>query len=257
MKTLVIIPALNEADSIERVIQMVRRSQPDVDVLVVNDGSTDNTSVLARDAGAIVLDMPYNVGIGAAMQAGYIFADEMGYDAAVQVDGDGQHPARHMHKLLRLLEDDECDMAVASRYVEKTRFRSSVSRRVGMVILAKFISSIVRQRVTDSTSGYRAANRRVIHFFAHHYPHDYPEPEVLVLLHKAGYTFKECAVPMRHRRTGVSSISLFKGFYYVAKVMLAIFVDLFKEVPRMPDPKAPRRPVTGKVHQRRPVLTEV
>lgn len=244
-KILVIIPALNEAGSIGKVVPSVLEHLPSADVLVINDGSVDTTSSIAREAGAIVLDMPFNVGIGAAMQAGYLYAWEMGYDVAIQCDGDGQHPPRHLVKLIDALEEPGIDMVIGSRFIEKTHFKSSASRKTGIVMLSRYISLLIREKVTDTTSGFRAVSRKVIRLFAHDYPHDYPEPEVLVMLHKAGLHFKEISVSMRHRRTGTSSINLFRGIYYMIKVMLALTVDLFKEVPRVPEVPPPR-PTRGR-----------
>lgn len=230
-KILIIIPAYNEEDTIERVIEKIQRSLPVVDILVVNDGSDDSTSSISRRKGAKVLDLPYNLGIGAAMQAGYKFAYRMGYNIAVQCDADGQHRPAQIKKLIDTMINDEVDMVLGSRYLDTRRFRSSVFRRLGMLIFSKVLSIIMGQRLTDTTSGFRAVNRDVIKSFSIYYPGDYPEPEALILLHREGFKIKEISVNMNSRKSGSSSINGLKPIYYMVKVMLAILVDLCKEIP--------------------------
>jgi glycosyltransferase involved in cell wall biosynthesis len=230
-KILVIIPAYNEEDTIGRVIEKTRQFIPQADILVVNDGSADSTSTIARQKGAMVLDLCHNLGIGAAMQAGYKLADRMDYDIAVQCDADGQHHPAQIKKLINTLTNDGVDMVLGSRYLRKKRFRSDVLRRLGILIFSKVLSLIVGQRLTDTTSGFRAANKEVIKSFATFYPSDYPEPEALVLLHREGFTIKEISVNMSSRKGGNSSITLWKSIYYMAKVLLAILIDLCKTIP--------------------------
>jgi len=230
-KILVIIPAYNEADTVGRVIEKTKQSLPFADILVVNDGSTDSTSVISRQRGAMVLDLFYNLGIGGAMQTGYKFAYRMGYDIAVQCDADGQHHPAQIKKLVETLTNDGVDMVLGSRYLRKKRFRSFVFRRLGILMFSKVLSLIVGQRLTDTTSGFRAVNRELIKSFSKFYPGDYPEPEALVLLHREGFTMKEISVNMSSRKGGNSSITWWRSIYYMVKVLLAIFIDLCNKVP--------------------------
>ncbi len=229
-RVLIIIPAYNEAETIGRVIEKTRQSFPFADILVVNDGSTDSTSAISKHKEAIVLNLPYNLGIGAAMQTGYKFADKMGYDVAVQCDADGQHHPAQIKKLIDTLVSDGVDMVLGSRYLRKKRYRSFVFRRLGILIFSRIISVIVGQRLTDPTSGFRAVTKGVIKSFSTFYPSDYPEPEALVLLHRQGFTIKEISVNMSSRKGGNSSINGWESVYYMVKVLLAIFIDMCKEV---------------------------
>lgn len=228
-KILVIIPALNEEGSVGKVVKEVKEHLPQVDILVVNDGSSDLTSKKAKEAGAVVLDLPFNLGIGGAMQAGYKYAFEKGYEIAIQVDGDGQHDPKEIPKLLQALEEKEVDMVIGSRFIGDSEFKSSMMRRVGISIFSRVISLIVGQKITDPTSGFRAVNRKAIQLFAFDYPQDYPEPEVLVLLHQCGLKVAEVPIGMSKRYTGESSITKLRSIYYMVKVLLAIFVDCFKK----------------------------
>ena len=230
-KIIVIIPAFNEEGSIGKVVEEVKTQLPGMDVLVVNDGSSDLTSEIAQSKGAIVLDLPFNLGIGGAMQAGYKYAYEKGYDIAIQVDGDGQHDPREISKLLRALGEGNVDVAMGSRFIGDSEYKASVMRRLGILILSKAISMIVREKLTDPTSGFRAANRRAIQLFSVNYPQDYPEPEAMVLLHQCGLKMKEIPVKINQRYSGESSITKIRSIYYMVKVLLAIFVDCFKKRP--------------------------
>jgi glycosyltransferase involved in cell wall biosynthesis len=227
-KILVIIPALNEAESIRRVIDSVRQQIPHADVLVMNDGSSDATGECAEAAGAMVLHMPYNVGIGASVQAGFQFADKMKYDVVVRNDGDGQHDATEIMNMLEALAADKADIIIGSRYIENRGYVATPMRRIGSLILANLISLIVRQRVTDPTSGFIVCNRKAIHMCAQIYPHDYPEPESIVLLYRAGVRMLEMPVTMQPRLAGQSSITALRSAYYMIKVILAILVDLLR-----------------------------
>ncbi len=232
-RLLVIIPAFNEAGSVGKVISSVRKALPEADILVVNDGSKDRTSEVAREEGVVVIDHPYNMGIGATMQTGYRYAFSRGYDVAVQIDADGQHPPQQVRTLLEPLLEGRADIVVGSRFMIPGTYRQSLARRVGKSIFSMIISSIVGQRLTDTTSGFRAVNRDVMAFYANGYPEDYPEVEALVLLHKMGYKISEVPVEMKRRMAGVSSITFFKGVYYMVKVLLAVFVDVLKKAERM------------------------
>ncbi len=230
-KILVIIPAFNEEGSVGKVVEDVKTHLPMADALVVNDGSTDLTSEVAKSKGAIVLDLPFNLGIGGAMQAGYKYAYEKGYDIAIQVDGDGQHDPREIPKLLRALGEAEIDVAMGSRFIGDSEYETSMMRRLGSLILSKVISIIVGEKLTDPTSGFRAANRRAIQLFSVNYPQDYPEPEAMVLLHQCRLKMKEIPVKINQRYSGESSITKLRSVYYMVKVLLAVFVDCFKKRP--------------------------
>src|SRR4051812_8835551 len=230
---LAIIPAYNERGAIAATVADVREHAPDFDVLVVDDGSTDETAQIARSAGAQVLELPFNLGIGGAVQAGYKFALERGYDIAVQVDGDGQHDARQIRSLLSHLHaHPELGMVTGSRFLAvDDGYRSSVHRRAGIKIFAWVLSRIVGRPVTDPTSGFRMVRRRGIELFARDYPHDYPEVEAVLLLHFHKLEGAELPVRMRPRTTGVSSINASRSVYYMIKVLLAIFVGLLRARP--------------------------
>lgn len=233
-RNLVIVPAYNEAEAIASTIVSIRHWAPDFDVLVIDDGSTDATAAHARGAGATVLSMPFNLGIGGAMQSGYIYALEHNYSVAVQVDGDGQHDPQHIHDLLAHLHDlAELNMVTGSRFLDPNidGYRSSASRRVGIRVFALVVSMITGRRVTDPTSGFRMTDRRGIELFARDYPHDYPEVEAILLMHAHRLCSCEIPVEMRPRLTGASAISSTQSVYYMAKVLLAVFVGLFRARP--------------------------
>ena len=229
MKTLIIVPAYNEQESLPGVIRDLRENIPLADILVVNDGSKDATARIAQAAGVAALNLPFNLGIGGAMQAGYLYAEQRGYDIAVQFDGDGQHLAGEIEKLLRHVRVGNADLVIGSRFLDQGGYNTPVFRKSGIWIFSTILSRMLGMRVTDSTSGFRAANRRVIEFFSRTYPDDYPEVEALVLLHKAKLRIVEVAVNMRERTGGTSSITPLRSVYYMVKVLLAIFIDLLKK----------------------------
>ena len=229
MKTLIIVPAYNEEESLPGVIRDLRENIHFADILVVNDGSRDATARTAEEMGVAVVSLPFNLGIGGAMQAGYLYAEQGGYDIAVQFDGDGQHLAGEIGKLLRRLNEGSADLVVGSRFLKRGRYNASVFRKIGIWIFSAVLSRILGMPVTDSTSGFRAANRKVIKFFSRTYPDDYPEVEALVLLHKAKMRIAEVPVSMRERTGGRSSITPVRSAYYMIKVLLAIFIDLLKK----------------------------
>jgi glycosyltransferase involved in cell wall biosynthesis len=225
-----IVPALNEEHSIGRVIDELRAFDPGLDVVVIDDGSVDGTSRVARGKGARVLRLPFNLGIGGAVQTGFRFAYEHGYDIVVRVDGDGQHDPAQLGRVLEPVLRGDADIAVGSRFAAETSggYTSSRSRRVGIRLLAWVVSHIVGQRVTDTTSGFQALNRNGIALFARDYPHDYPEVEATVMVFRHRLRLVEVQVEMRERGGGRSSITALRSVYYMVKVLLAIFVGLFR-----------------------------
>jgi len=228
-RVLVIIPAYNEAESIGAVLDTLRDTCPEYDLVVIDDGSTDETAhVAGRRPGVDLVRMPYNVGIGAAMQTGYLYAVRNGYDIAVQCDADGQHPAAEIPKLIERIEDGTADLVIGSRYVSDTSYTPSISRRIGKSMLSRLVNAIAGGGITDTTSGFRAANRKALRLFANHYPDDYPEAEALVILHKAGLKAVEIPVNMSPRQGGTTSITALHAAYYMVKVALAIFIDVFR-----------------------------
>ena len=234
MKQLAIVPAYNEEASIVGVIADLHANAPSFDVVVVDDGSTDATSDRARDAGAATIRLPFNLGIGGAVQAGYQYALENDYDYAVQVDGDGQHDAAEIARLLaHLRSHPDMDMVTGSRFlvVDADNHRSTRTRRVGIKVFAWILSMVTGQTVTDPTSGFRMAGRRGIELFARDYPHDYPEVEAVLMIHAHALNSAEVPVRMRERTGGISSINASRSFYYMVKVLLAIFVGLFRSKP--------------------------
>ncbi len=228
LRRIAIVPALNEEASVGRVIEELRRFDPGFDVVVVDDGSHDRTARIAAEHGAHVLRLPFNLGIGGAMQTGFRYAFEHGYDIAVQCDGDGQHEPAQLPKILAPVVAGEADLVVGSRFSGEGEFRSTLPRRVGARVFAWTVSRIVGQRVTDTTSGFRAVGRRGIALFAADYPHDYPEVEATVMVARARLRLREVPVTMRERASGRSSINAASSVYYMAKVMLALFVGLFR-----------------------------
>jgi glycosyltransferase involved in cell wall biosynthesis len=231
-KQLAIVPAYNEEATIAAVIQNLRAHAPEFDVVVVDDGSTDATALIAEREGARVLRLPFNLGIGGAVQAGFKYALEQGYDYCVQCDGDGQHDPSHIGRLQEpMAADRELDMVVGSRFLtDDYRYPATVSRRTGIHIFARVCSAIVRQRISDPTSGFRLCNRRAIALFARDYPHDYPEVEAVLMLHWHRLKMREVPVQMHERGGGASSIQgSGKSAYYMVKVLLAIFIGLFRE----------------------------
>jgi glycosyltransferase involved in cell wall biosynthesis len=234
---LAIVPAYNEAATITEVIGSLRRHAPVFDVAVIDDGSTDATSELAESAGATVLRLPFNLGIGGAVQAGFVYALENDYDFVVQVDADGQHCPEEIPKLIAAMQaEPELDMVCGSRFLTAEHgYPAPVSRRTGIHIFAFMLSRVVGQRISDPTSGFRLYNKRGIALFARDYPHDYPEVEAVLMMHHHRLSMREVPVRMRERGGGQSSIRSGKSLYYMVKVLLAISVGLARARP-VPEP---------------------
>jgi len=229
LKRMAIVPAMNEEASVGRVIDELNAFDPGMDVVVVDDGSVDRTAGIAADRGAHVLRLPFNLGIGGAVQTGFRYAFEQGYDVAVRLDGDGQHLATELPKLLRPVIDGAADVVVGTRFGGDGEYRSTAVRRVGIRFFAWTVSRLVGQKVTDTTSGFQAVSRRGIALFATDYPHDYPEVEATVMVAKVGLRMQEVPVTMRERAGGRSSITAIRSVYYMVKVLLALFVGMFRK----------------------------
>jgi len=225
-KVLVIIPAFNEATSIVAVISAIKQEYPSFDLLVVNDGSADETGKLAeRTKLAFVINLPYNMGIGASVQTGFKFAKKYNYQIALQFDGDGQHMIEEISKIIKPIIAGEADCVIGSRFIQKAQtYQPSSFRLMGIYVLRLFSYIFVRQRIADQTSGFRAYNRKAIEFLSAHYPVDFPEPELIILLGKNGFKMKEVFTQMRERQGGVSSIPTWKGPYYITKVLLSMMM---------------------------------
>lgn len=223
-KILLIIPAYNEAQNIDYVIQNIIHNYPQYDYVIVNDGSTDNTYDICKQRGYNVLNLSVNLGIGGAVQAGYLYAKRNHYDIAVQIDGDGQHDVAYVKDVIEPIQQGRADVVVGSRFVKKEGFQTTSSRRMGISLLSLFIKICTGKKIYDVTSGFRAANSRFIDVYGMDYPRDYPEPEALVIAMVYGGTVCEVPVVMKERQGGTSSINLKRSIYYMIKVSLAIFV---------------------------------
>lgn len=234
MKVLLIIPAYNEAQNIVRVINGVlnfKRAHGELwlDYVIINDGSTDNTSAICKENGFNVINLIQNLGIGGAVQTGYMYAKQNAYDIAVQFDGDGQHDIECLLSLLNPIINEEKDFVIGSRFLIGTsEFKSTFMRRVGIHYLSTIIKLLTKVKVSDPTSGFRAANKRVIQYLADNYPTDYPEPESVVDLIRHSFKIIEVQVNMHDRMAGSSSISSWRSIYYMIKVSLAIICSSLK-----------------------------
>ncbi|MBM4428715.1 MAG: glycosyltransferase family 2 protein [Chloroflexi bacterium] len=227
---LLIIPAHNEANNLGKVLAEVKAQQLPLDVLVVDDCSKDETAAVAEQAGARVLRLPFNLGYGGAVQAGFRYAVHYGYDFCVMMDADGQHAASSIAELLQPVRDGKADVALGSRFRGRMDYHTSFVKRVGMAFFSQVVSRIARQHITDPTSGFQAMNRDVISFFASdNYPVDFPDADTILLLHFAGFCLQEVPVVMRERLSGESMHSSWKPIYYVAKMFLSIFIVLLRE----------------------------
>ncbi|MGI6094979.1 MAG: glycosyltransferase family 2 protein [Lachnospiraceae bacterium] len=227
MKLLIIIPAYNEEDNIKRTIENIEQNAPQYDYVIINDCSTDSTKAICEENGFHVVNLPCNLGIGGAVQTGYIYALENGYDLAVQVDGDGQHDAQFLMEMENYLTEHQCNMVIGSRFINKEGFQSSGLRRIGIRYFTWLIRLLTGKTITDATSGLRMVDREVMELFAKDYPKDYPEPESVTKVIKKGKKVCEIPVIMKERQGGVSSISPGKSVYYMIKVTLAVILAAF------------------------------
>jgi len=226
---LIIIPAWNEESSIGYTLNgIVQLSRP-WDVLVVDDGSSDGTVQCAQNAGAKILSLPFNIGIGGAVSAGLMYAQRKNYDVVVRVDADGQHDGQWIQALLDPVLAGNVDLCIGSRFTGKFQgYQSSFLRRIGINFFATLISALIREKITDPTSGFNAFGRSAIKLFLQHYPSDYPEPEAIVIAKRAGLRVTEVPVKMNNRVAGVSSIRYLRTLYYMIKVTLAIMLNYLR-----------------------------
>ena len=229
IKSIVIIPAYNEEKSIVKTVQDICEHAPEFDYVIINDCSTDQTLSVCRKHHLHVLNLPVNLGIGGAVQTGFLYAYKNGYDYAVQFDGDGQHDAQYLQKMRDYMIEQNADMLIGSRFLEKVGFQSTGMRRFGIRYFSALIKLLTGQKITDPTSGMRMINRDILAMYSESYPKDYPEPESVVAIINSGKKVMEYPVIMRKRMEGTSSISPLKSIYYMIKVSLAIFLEMLRK----------------------------
>ena len=226
MKILVIIPAYNEEKSISKFIMDIYNQKiKDLDILVINDASSDNTKFEAQKLGVNVVDLPINLGIGGAVQTGYIYAYNNNYDVAIQFDGDGQHMAKYLKDMIKTIINENYDMVVGSRFINNSNYKPSIYRKLGINFFSSLVSILGRKKVFDTTSGYRAVNNSVIKEFVEYYSKDYPEVETLSYIIRKGFKVKEIPVEINYRESGKSSITPLKSIYYMLKVTFATIIS--------------------------------
>ena len=229
MKKLIIIPAYNEAENIVKTVEQIKAKAPDFDYIIINDCSVDKTLSICREHNYNVINLPINLGIGGAVQTGYLYAYENDYDLAVQVDGDGQHDPEFLKEMSKFFKNSNVDMVIGSRFIEKNGFQSSKIRRIGISFFSILIKLLTGKVITDPTSGLRMVGKKGIELFARDYPKDYPEPETIVAMLKRNCNIIEIPVIMREREGGVSSISMKKSVYYMVKVTMAILIEKIRK----------------------------
>lgn len=232
-KVLLVVPAWNEAQSLPVFLVELRAACPHYHILVVNDGSSDATTTVAKAYNATVIDLPCNLGVGGAVQTGFLYAQRLGYDIVVRLDADGQHPPEEVARLIHALDETGADVVIGSRFLERKGYRSSYWRRSGIRWLGLLIRFFTRQHITDATSGFWACRRDAIAFLAVHYPQGYPEPEGVILLLRNGFRIQEVPIKMRDRQAGQSSIRGLKPIFYMLKVTLAILVAVLRRPTRI------------------------
>lgn len=230
MKVLLIIPSYNEEDNVlnnyNRIVNFNKKSKIKYDAIVINDGSKDKTEEICRDNNIPHISLVHNLGIGGAVQTGYKYALDNNYDIAVQFDGDGQHDVNYVKNIIDPIINNECDMVIGSRFIDKnsSKFKSSFSRRIGIKLISFFIKLVSRKRIYDTTSGFRAVNKKIIEEFASDYPVEYPEPITTVEMIKKRYKVNEIPVSMNERENGTSSIKAWKNVYYMLNVIISIII---------------------------------
>ena len=225
----IIIPAYNEAGRISSTLAGIRKFT-DADIIVVNDGSDDDTASEARKAGAVVIELSSNLGYGAALQTGFKFALDKGYEFAVQMDADGQHDPLSMEALISPVLKDEVDVVIGSRFLDKGNYKAPFIRRMGMYFFGFITSILTGRKITDPTSGFQALNKKVMEFYASGaYPVDYPDADVIIMLHRQGFRFKEVPVIMHNAAKRSMHGGILKPMYYIFKMMLSIFVTLLRK----------------------------
>lgn len=229
MKKIIIIPAYNEEENIERTVEAIKKSAQSFDYVIINDCSTDGTRKICEEKGFNIINLPINLGIGGAVQTGYKYAYENRYDVAVQVDGDGQHDPEFLNIMAEYLTEHKVDMVIGSRFIEKKGFQSSVTRRMGIKFFSGLIKILTGKKITDPTSGLRMIGRNVMEIFSRDYPRDYPEPESIVAVLRKNLKVEEIPVAMLERKGGISSISPKKSIYYMVKVTLAILIESIRK----------------------------
>ncbi len=225
---MVIIPAFNEEAAVGRVVHSVQQAVPGVPIVVIDDCSADGTIEAARAAGAEVLSLPHHLGLGGCVQTGYKLAYELGYDYVIRVDGDGQHDARDIPRILEALQKSGCQMVIGSRFVEGNNGQTSASRSVGIRFFRAVLRPILGKPVRDPTSGFVGVTRSVLQVFSTSFPLEYPEIEALVVLQRRSFRFEEIPCRMLPRTTGKSSITTMKSIYYIVHVLLGVFVNVLK-----------------------------
>jgi glycosyltransferase involved in cell wall biosynthesis len=232
VKTLVVVPAFNEEASLPAILAELREKAPDIDVVVVDDGSTDSTADRAREAGVPVLVLPVNLGVGAALQTGFRYAIEKNYDVAVQVDADGQHDPADLPALLQPIEDGRAELVIGSRFITGSgEYRASVARGIGMALFSRLASVAVGRRLTDTTSGLRAYDRRVMRLCLDYFPQDFPDAPLLIWLARNGVDWVEIPATMRPRRAGRSFYTFNRSIYYPYKTFLASLIACMRSLP--------------------------
>ncbi len=223
-KTIIIIPAFNEAGNIEKLVDVIIKDHSRYDYVIINDGSTDDTEKICKERRYNVINLPINLGIGGAVQTGYRYALQNGYDIAVQVDGDGQHDLKYIDELVVPIMEDRADAVIGSRFIENKGFQSTMARRMGIRFLSTMIRMLCGCRIYDVTSGYRAVNKRFIKVFSEDYSYDYPEPEAIISVKMHGGRIMELPVRMKERLSGQSSINITNSVYYMIKVSIELIV---------------------------------
>jgi glycosyltransferase involved in cell wall biosynthesis len=228
-RVLIVVPAYNEEESLGSTLDRIQEELPGVAIVVVSDSSTDGTARVARERGARVVELPCNLGYGAAVQTGFKFALAHGFDYLIQMDADGQHDPRSAAPLLEPVVRGDADVAIGSRFLGQANYPIPFPRRLGMAMFGGIVGFVTRRRFSDPTSGFQAMNARVLHFFARdNYPSDFPDADTIILLVLAGFRVREVPVVMQARTAGTSMHSNLRAFYYVAKMMLSIVMVLLR-----------------------------